>query len=160
MISHSLETRFIPLILLLVLLKVVSQCHLILGSLVPDTLVADLVKQQTIMILLNQIAHLHIYNRHRVCALVQNLLLGQSAIRILDQLIQFTISDSLARTTLVNELQNALTMEVKRFQLLTLLHQDDMPAKRRQYRFAHLSGLQSKSGILELLDQLVLANPS
>ena len=112
------------------------------------------------MVFLNQVTHLGICSRERVSTFVQQLLLGDSIARGCHLRIQLTLCNAITHILLFHKTEDIVLMEFKGFKLLALFYKDDMPTVRRQERLAHLSGLQGKSGILELLHHLVTGKPS
>ena len=130
MIGHALITGLVPSILLLMLLEIVGQSLLVLGGLIPNQLVADIIEQQAIMIFLNQVTHLRIDSRERVCTLVQQLLLGNSIAGGCHLRIQLTLCDAVTHILLFHKTEDIVLMEFKGLKLLALFHKDDMPTVR------------------------------
>ena len=111
-------------------LEMVGQCLLILSGLIPYQLVADIIEQQTIMILLNQVTHLRIDSRERVCTLVQQLLLGDSIAGGSHLRIQLTLSNAVTHILLFHKTEDIVLMIFKGLKLLALFHKHDMPTVR------------------------------
>ena len=131
MIYHALEARLVPLILLLMLLEETLKGLFILCSFIPNGTVTDFIEQQSIVIFLDQIAHLGIDSRQGVCTLVEQTLLSNRFVRGLYDCIQLLFCDCFAGITLLQITQDILLVKLERLKLLALFHQNDMPAIRR-----------------------------
>ena len=110
------------------------------------------------MILLDKVLHVRILSRQFFCLLRQELFLRHLAITILHYLSHFLRSNLVAHITLFHIANNSIVMIFKRFQHLTLLHQDDVIAIRRLDNTRHLARLQGIGRILKLLHQLSALN--
>ena len=73
MVGNTLKAGFLPIVFLLVLLEIAFQASLILGSLVPDMLVADFIKQQSLVILTDEILHVGVVSRQFISLLIHNI---------------------------------------------------------------------------------------
>ena len=153
-VGDALEAGLRPVVLLLMILEILGQSGLVLGGLVPDVLIADFIEQQSFVVLTDEVLHLRVLGRQLVGLLVHNLRSRQLAFRLADQRVHLLLGQTVADVALLHELQDALFMELKGFQHLMFLAQDDVVAVGRLHDARHLAVLQGEGRVLELLDQL------
>ena len=153
-VGDTLEAGRVPHIFLLVLLVVAGQTGLVLGGLVPHEFIADLVEQQSFVVLADEVLHLSILGRQLVSFLVHHGGLGELAARLAHKGVDLSLAETVADAALLHKLQDAFLVKLKGFQLLTGFHQDDMVAVGRLNDTRHLTFFQGEGGIFVLLHQL------
>ena len=112
------------------------------------------------MVFLNQVSHLGVCRRQRVGPLHQDILLTLPTKGVQHFLYDILFRDTVAHILLLQFLNDAGFQRVERLQLFLFLHQDDMIARRCQYRLTDLADLQGIGRILKLLEGLLRSYPS
>ena len=154
MVGHALEAGLVPAVVGAVSGEVGGQSGLVLGGLVPHEGVADFIEQQSVVVLLYEVAQVHVGLRQRVGLLRHQLLHGESAVRCLHLLCHLLLGYLVAHVALLHEAQYGIVVLLKGFQHLALLHEDDVVAERRLHHLRHLSRLQLEGHVLVLLHEL------
>ena len=153
-VGDALEARTAPVIALLVLLEELCQTGLVLGGLVPDVLVADLIEEQALVILADEVLQLIVIGREFGSLLLHDIGGGQLAARLADERVDHLLGNLVADATLLHKLEDALAVLLEGFKHLVTLPQDDVVAVGGLDDARHLAVLQGEGHVLVLLDEL------
>ena len=159
MVGDTTIAGLFPHIVLTMGVEPRAQGSLIGCSLIPYLTRADLIKQQPVVIFLEQVLHLGIGSSQRVGTLLEDFLLRHFTVRGLHHLTKFGIDNLVTDLTTLKGQQQFCLQRIEGFELFALLHQDDMIAYRGEDGSTHLSWLQGISGILKLFQCLSWTEP-
>ena len=125
----------------------------------PNLSGAELVEQQTVVILLDKILQLLVFCTKTFSLLVKNLFGCVLALILLRQRIQSIRCQTFVHATALHEAMNLRMQAIEWFQLLALEHLYDVIAYRTEERLAHLAWFETVCHFLELLQGVARTNP-
>ena len=129
MVGDTLETWFCPLILFPVLAEIRLQCRFVLGNLVPDSAVAHLDHQQSVVVFTDEMLQVSVLLFQFCKFPVQYLFLRNIFSASLNEGVQPLVDDLVAQSTHLDVLHDVRTERIVRRKTLVTDHPDDMIAE-------------------------------